>query len=303
MKKSVFIIFAALFVCGFFAAASFGAQTETPEALYARGVYLFFNGRYDEAESCFRRGTELSSENPANFYYLGLTQLRSGREEQARESFKKGAEAEWSPRGRLVDVPGHLIRIQGNERLLIEEVRRDVAKDRREEAQRLSDALFGSEVQQQRRRLAAALASGQTVSSAVPAADGLPSVPPIQPLFSPEVNGYLSEELAQADREGFINLQKDERLDEDGNIVKLDYLSTEAKRRAEKRRTIAEERRLAKENFVDIFDTENTASDNTTFDGGTAAGPAGTDAEPRTEARDDAGEEPAPFFDDVEEDQ
>lgn len=267
MKKSVFIISAALMTLGvFLIAGSLSAQGESPEALYARGVYLFFNGRYDEAEDCFRRGTSDSPDNPVNFYFLGVTQLRLGQTESATESFTKGARAELTPRGRLVDVPGHLLRIQGNERLLIEQIRREEALAHQEKERRFNEALFGDEVLQQRRRLEAGLRSGQTVPSVLPPASGLPSVPPIQPLFSPEVNGYISEELAASDREGFIELQKDERLDENGKIVKLNYLSTEAKRRAERRQTVAEERRTAKENFVDIFDADNTESDNTTFD-------------------------------------
>ena len=267
MKKSVFIIAAALVALGAFSAAgSLSAQGESPEALYARGVYLFFNGRYDEAEDFFRRGTSDSPDNPVNFYFLGVIQLRLGQTEAAEESFTKGAQAELTPHGRLVDVPGHLLRIQGNERLLIEQIRREVALAHQEEERRYNEALFGDEVQQQRRRLEAGLRSGQTVPSVLSPAAGLPSFPPIQPLFSPEVSGYISEELAASDREGFIELQKDERLDENGQVVKLRYLSTEAKRRAERRQTIAEERRQAKENFVDIFDADNTESDNTTFD-------------------------------------
>ena len=272
MKKIVFIVFASFLTLGvFFTAGSLSAQDETPESLYARGVYLFFNNRYDEAESCFRRGVDAFPDNPANFYFLGMTQLRRGEIESAKESFTKGAQAELTPRGRLVDVPGHLLRIQGDERLLIEKIRRDVSLAHQEEERRYNEALFGNEIQQQRRRLEAGLRSGQTAPVLPPPVAGLPSIPPIQPLFSPEVNGYISEELADSDREGFIELQKDERLDENGNIVKLDYLSTEAKRRAERRRSVAEERRIAKENFVDIFDTDNTESDNTTFDGGAPA--------------------------------
>ena len=125
MKKSVFIIVAALVALGAFSAAgSLSAQGESPEALYARGVYLFFNGRYDEAEDSFRRGTSDSPDNPVNFYFLGVIQLRLGQTEAAEESFTKGAQAELTPHGRLVDVPGHLLRIQGNERLLIEQIRR-----------------------------------------------------------------------------------------------------------------------------------------------------------------------------------
>ena len=285
MKKSVFAVSAALLALGaFFTAGSLSAQDETPEAVYARGVYLFFNNKYDEAESCFRQAADSSPDNPANFYFLGMAQLRQGQTEPAKESFTKGARAELTPLGRLVDVPGHLLRIQGNERLLIESIRRDVSLAHQEEERRYNEALFGDEIQQQRRRLEAGLRSGQTAPAPLPAVAGLPSVPPIQPLFSPEVDGYISEELAGSDREGFIELRKDERLDENGNVVKLDYLSTEAKRRAERRRTVAEERRIAKENFVDIFDADNTESDNTTFDGGSpSAGgqPSGSDQRAR----------------------
>ena len=285
MKKSVFAVSAALLALGaFFTAGSLSAQDETPEAVYARGVYLFFNNMYDEAESCFRQAADSSPDNPANFYFLGMAQLRQGQTEPAKESFTKGARAELTPLGRLVDVPGHLLRIQGNERLLIESIRRDVSLAHQEEERRYNEALFGDEIQQQRRRLEAGLRSGQTAPAPLPAVAGLPSVPPIQPLFSPEVDGYISGELAGSDREGFIELRKDERLDENGNVVKLDYLSTEAKRRAERRRTVAEERRIAKENFVDIFDADNTESDNTTFDGGSPSAegqPSGSDQRAR----------------------
>ena len=144
MKKSVFIISAAFSaLCVFLTAASLSAQEETPETLYARGVSLFFNDRYDEAEACFRKGIELSPDNPANYYFLGVAQLRLGRAEEAGESFAKGAEAELTPRGRLVDVPGHLLRIQGDERLLIEQIRRRAALEYQEKTRRFNEALFG----------------------------------------------------------------------------------------------------------------------------------------------------------------
>ena len=274
MKKTIFAA-AVLFFLGIFGmpAVLLPAETPTPspDELYGQGVYLFFNGRYDESVPYFRRAAEADPENPANYYFLGLSQWRMGDNEEAKRSFTKGAEAEQTPRGRLIDIPGHLIRIQGNERTFIENVRREVSRSYQEKERLRREALYGSDIQQQRRRLAASLAAG-AAEQQVPSPDAnLPSVPPIRPLFTPEVDGYISEELASADKEGFISLQKDERLDENGNVVKLDYLSIEAKKRAERRRTVAEERRIAKETFVDVFDTENTSSDNTTFDGQRAA--------------------------------
>ena len=275
MKKTIFVI-AALFFLGIFGMPPVLRSAETPapssDELYGQGVYLFFNGRYDESAPYFSRAAEADPDNPANYYFLGLLQWRMGRSEEAARLFTKGAEAEQTPRGRLADIPGHLIRIQGNERAFIEKIRSEVSRSYQEKERLRREALYGSDIQQQRRRLAASLAAGEAQPQVSPADANLPSVPPIRPLFTPEVDGYISEELANADKEGFINLQKDERLDENGNIVKLDYLSTEAKKRAERRRTVAEDRRIAKETFVDVFDTENTSSDNTTFDGQRASG-------------------------------
>ncbi|MGI5831669.1 MAG: tetratricopeptide repeat protein [Thermoguttaceae bacterium] len=277
MKKCVFLVLATLGIYGFFVGA-LRAQTPQADELYARGLYLFFNDRYAEAEPLFRQGAELAPENPALFYFLGLSQGRLGESDEAHRSFTKGAEAELTPRGRLVDVSGHLRRIQGNERLALEDIRREVHRAAQERERRLNEAIYGNELLQQRRRLTASLASGKAAAPPAIPSGNLPSVPPIRPLLTTEINGYISEELANADREGFINLQKHERLDESGNVIKVEYLSTEAQKRAERRRTIAEERRIARETFVDIFDIENTSSDSTVFGGEKAAD---TPANPR----------------------
>ena len=174
MKKCVFLVLATLGIYGFFVGA-LRAQTPQADELYARGLYLFFNDRYAEAEPLFRQGAELAPENPALFYFLGLSQGRLGESDEAHRSFTKGAEAELTPRGRLVDVSGHLRRIKG----MTTGARRYPSRGpscRAERERRLNEAIYGNELLQQRRRLTASLASGKAAAPPAIPSGNLPSV-------------------------------------------------------------------------------------------------------------------------------
>ncbi|MDO5829322.1 MAG: hypothetical protein Q4Q25_04135 [Methanocorpusculum sp.] len=286
MKKSVFWISAVFLLCGISLFAGNNTAfsddsdvaTVLPEELYGRGVTLFFEESYGEAKSLFQQSLDQDPENPAYHYFFGLSLLREGDTEAADASFLSGAQAEYTSRGRLVDVPGHLRRIQGEERVKIEKIRSAVGNAYKDWIRRRQEVLYGNELEQQRRVLAANLESVSAGIMENPGnlsfeANGLPSVPPIRPFATEEIDGYLSEELASYGIENIIELKSEFELDENGNTVKDENgepklkvsLSTAEQKRLARKEQLEKERAAAKENFVDVLGSDDESGSGTTF--------------------------------------
>lgn len=285
MKKSAILV-SAFLLCGFvlsageaFGQASAGLLPD-PDALYSQGVSLFYNGNYSEAERLLQQAWDQERDNPAYLYFIGLCRLRQGDEHEAQIWFVQGAEAELTPQGRLIDVPGHLRRIQGNERLSIEKTRSLVFKAYQSKEFQRQLQIYGDDVQRQRRALNDILAHRMDAGQNVASSDTLPSVAPINPLVNPEVDGYLSAELAAAGEGIFTpwnEFETDEngnvRKDERGNPIRKKYRSSAEQRRAADREQMKKEREEARKNFVDVFDSDEEEDDGTTFDGSAPVDP------------------------------
>lgn len=312
MKKTAFfLLIVTLFFRGFLTAGE-SETSDGPSAdlLYGRGVEFFFADRYAEAADLFQQASAIDAENPAYLYFLGLCHFREGDPDEARLRFTQGAEAEFTPRGGLVYVPGHLRKIQGNERVLIEQIRQDVGRARQEKERRRQIALYGDLVDRHRRRLCGELTSnlssdlsfersGATVStpSSPSSADPLPVVPPIRPLTRPEIDGSISPVLAQYGVDEIIQLRDEYAMDQFGNVLKDENgqpilktsLSTAEQKRIALKEKKEKERAEAEEKFVDIFSDDEVSSDNTAFGGESQdAGMSGSgaSAKPRGTARD-----------------
>jgi hypothetical protein len=95
------------------------------EVLYGKGVHEFFDGNYKEAITIFDRVEYLSSSDPRPYFFMAIARYRLDADSaEADKYFKKAAKLEWEGRAvREYDVSDALRRIQGKERLHVEQYR------------------------------------------------------------------------------------------------------------------------------------------------------------------------------------
>jgi hypothetical protein len=99
------------------------AQDGLLEDLYGRGVHAYFEHRYEEAHGLLTKAITSGLKDPRAFYFRGLTNLRLGRPDEAKVEFATGADYE-AIAAEPVNVGKALERVQGADRLTIEQHRR-----------------------------------------------------------------------------------------------------------------------------------------------------------------------------------
>jgi hypothetical protein len=99
------------------------AQDSSTAQLYGVGVHAFFQREYQKAHEAFTSAIEEGAQDARCYYFRGLTCLRTGRLAEAAEDFKKGAELEAAGDDRFLADSDSLQRIQGEERLKLEQYR------------------------------------------------------------------------------------------------------------------------------------------------------------------------------------
>lgn len=267
MRQTVRVILSAILL--FTAAALFAADDTSAVTRYSQGINLFFGGQYTGALEQFRAAAKLSPDNPAYHYFIGLCQARLGNLDAALSSYTTGAAAELTPAGIGIDVPSHLMRIQGEERLQIERVRQAVRAEFNARAAKRRAILYGENINQGRRALttskrqdSADSASSDTDSAADSSIDALPMVAPIMPLSGKEMTAAESEDLiATRVFGGYIYLSEE---------MGKPMLSTVTKRRLARKqaREMAEEASGLDAHgnpFVDIYSDSQVKSDGEVF--------------------------------------
>ncbi|NLZ02284.1 MAG: hypothetical protein GXY25_17340, partial [Pirellulaceae bacterium] len=100
------------------------AQEALYGQLYGLGVHSYYSQDYAGAYEHLTDAIKSGSHDPRAYYFRGLSYLRLGREEEARMDFDKGAEFEADPQTSSFNVPRALERVQGADRLMLEEYRR-----------------------------------------------------------------------------------------------------------------------------------------------------------------------------------
>lgn len=99
------------------------AQDALLNDLYGRGVHAFFGRQFAEAHELFTEAIDSGSRDPRNYYFRGLANSRLGRPDEAKTDFQKGAEMELVATDQFYNVSQSLTRIQGGDRLQLEQVR------------------------------------------------------------------------------------------------------------------------------------------------------------------------------------
>ncbi|HBU37573.1 MAG TPA: hypothetical protein DEB70_07175, partial [Planctomycetaceae bacterium] len=98
------------------------ASDPSVRAVYGEGVHSFYDGNFQQSHDYLTQVVDIGTDDPRVYYFRGLSALRLGSQTEANEDFKKGATFE-AERGNTRSVSRALERIQGPERLLLEQSR------------------------------------------------------------------------------------------------------------------------------------------------------------------------------------
>jgi hypothetical protein len=99
-----------------------GRDWDAAADLYGRGVHAYFAGGSTEAEALLSRALVINPHDPRLFYFRALSRLRLGRTDEARADMKDGAALE-AERFNRYPIGAALQRVQGSDRLLLEQFR------------------------------------------------------------------------------------------------------------------------------------------------------------------------------------
>lgn len=120
--------FVAISACTFTTPFMARAQDSTLANSYGQGVNAYFAGRSCQAESLLSIAIEFNSQDPRPYYFRALSLLRQGRLAEARGDMLVGAMAEAQLPHRFA-IGSALERVQGADRLMLEEFRRNARRD------------------------------------------------------------------------------------------------------------------------------------------------------------------------------
>jgi hypothetical protein len=125
------------FVLGSFSAAAVlwsgavrGQDLDAAAIHYGDGVHAYFAGNSSRAEQSLSSALELNSQDPRIYYFRALSLLRQGRTAEARGDMQVGAALEAQRPGRFA-IGSALERVQGHDRLLLEQFRRQARSEAR----------------------------------------------------------------------------------------------------------------------------------------------------------------------------
>jgi tetratricopeptide (TPR) repeat protein len=104
-------------------AVSVFAQEAALGQQYGSGVYAYFSGDAPKAYDILTSVIDHGSKDPRAFYFRGLAYIKLGRPQEAVADFRKGAELESKDINRFYNVGKALERIQGADRVELENYR------------------------------------------------------------------------------------------------------------------------------------------------------------------------------------
>ena len=143
MVGLVIFVAAMFFVCTSVSANIFAKQQQA-EVNYGKGVHAFFDGDYQQAIVVFRDIEELGVKDPRAYFFYALSHYRLEENDKAESLFKKAAEFEISERRfRDYNVSDAIKRIQGKERIMIEDYRQKARNDWNAAEKRRSEVKYG----------------------------------------------------------------------------------------------------------------------------------------------------------------
>ncbi|MDO5552842.1 MAG: hypothetical protein Q4G68_03695 [Planctomycetia bacterium] len=173
---------------------SFSNAQEAGQTAYSKGLDAFMNGRYSEALSPFEESLQANPSDPRVGFFIGICLTRMGDAEAGSAWFRKAADLENTADGRLFNVNSALKRVQGEERIVIEDIRRESRLQWQRQEEQRQIQLFGQTLNREKSLISEqnrfekptpVTLSGQEGTAV---ASAVPSVAPISPLSKEEVD-------------------------------------------------------------------------------------------------------------------
>ena len=101
------------------------ADANSGAEMYSHGVHGYFSGNLNRADMYLYRAVELNPNDPRPYYFRGLVLMRLGRTWEAQEVIQLGATIEAGANASAYGIGEALQRVQGADRLRLEQIRRD----------------------------------------------------------------------------------------------------------------------------------------------------------------------------------
>jgi len=177
LRKLLLVIAGGLVLC-----SVSPAQDDILAHFYGKAVHRYFARDYAGAFEYLNKAIENGSDDPRCYYFRGLTYLNLGREEEARDDFQQGANLEMQDTTKIFSVSKALERIQGRNRMMIEEYREDARLQAMVEAEKVRRARYEALKREEARVLdqstpAVGLPEAGATAPALPAAPTAPATP------------------------------------------------------------------------------------------------------------------------------
>ena len=167
-------------------AASLFAQDAVLAQQYGSGVHAYFMGDAAEAYERLTAAVQGGSKDPRVFYFRGLVYLRLGRPQEATMDFRKGAELESKDINRFYNVGKALERVQGAERLQLENYRVDARMAALEQAEKLRKARYEAVKREEERVMREQSIAAPELPPGSPEVVAPPAAEPDNPFAAPE---------------------------------------------------------------------------------------------------------------------
>lgn len=171
MYRSLALVLGAAVV---FSATAVPAQEAILGQLYGTGVHAYFGQDYPNAFSKLSAAITSGSKDPRVFYFRGLALLRLGRSDEAKLDFGKAAELEAADVNNFYNVARAIERVQGTDRLLVEQFRTNA----RMLAWQRAEAMRRERYEEIQRREKQVLRQQAELPAAAPKAPAAPTTPP-----------------------------------------------------------------------------------------------------------------------------
>ncbi|NIO47309.1 MAG: hypothetical protein GTN77_11090 [Planctomycetales bacterium] len=134
--------------------AALEAEAQVLVQMYGEAVHEFFDGNYQQAEQRLTQVLDAGMVDPRVYYFRGLARQRLGRQNEAGQDFQAGSQLE-AKYGGTEAIGRALTRVQGSDRLQLEEYRTEAQMAVLQKRQRMRSERYGEELPAERGDLGA----------------------------------------------------------------------------------------------------------------------------------------------------
>jgi len=136
----------AVLVGGWFllSAGPAAAQAPVSDQLYGTGVHAYFTGDHQRAKELLTSAIQTGGQDPRAWYFRGLACLKLQAPEDAKRDFQQGSKLESADQDRMYNISKALERVQGADRMVLEQYRAAARLKAHERAQQERKARYES---------------------------------------------------------------------------------------------------------------------------------------------------------------